>query len=410
MAVTCRFPRWRIVSTDLLSNVATILDKVASDRHVHPILNVPNWQSFTVPSDSPLVNIPFPGSQSDPYVSEGDRLIYWFRQESDTTPYFTCRAAGVSLQVEDSAATEDARTKVTSFDPWKIAYLRPAMDVDGNLPDPLGSWDGEYPAGTTSGEIVLDQLLNTISNPAPTGLGGFIRIDAGAAYGGTGFYTGTIEVTGALTDGFTVQPGQSVGDVWTAMVNTLTLDLILEPIFDPTNRPGYTHQLSIYAEAGTTRNSVIFGWDKAPHNLVNLSRMIDGTQRANALLFGAGQRGSGGVGTVQSDPVSQAKYGNYAVTQFFPSIITPAVVDQLAQFQLSLRANGKTTVQLSPAPNRSPCPFVDYDLGDHCFAYASAERFRQELSGEARIYGFPLDIADDSTEEVKGMVLLPEAA
>lgn len=403
MAVTCRFPKWRIVSTDLDSNVATILDKVASDRHVHPVLNVPLWGSFTVPSDSPLVNIPFPDPDDDPYVAEGSRLIYMFRQESDTPPYFQIRAAGISLQVEDTAMQDDARTKVTFYDPWKYLYYRPAEGFF-MLREPFGPWDGVYSGGTTTAEVVLDQLSNTILQR------GTVRIDAGPFYGGTGFYAGTIfnvydpgSDFPTLGNDWTVGRGFSVGDVWSAMVNTYTIDLVLRPIWDPVNRPGYTHELDIYPQAGEERPDVIFSWDKPPKSVIQISRTEDGTQRATNIALGAGiggQESSTTVGTASD-------VGEYWSTQFLPAELSESVLNRLAEYQLALRANGRTIVQFSPTPNRSACPFLDYNLGDEVFAYASKERFRKELGGAMRIYGFPLDIADDATEEIKGMILLP---
>lgn len=416
MAATCRFPEWRFVSTDLDSNVTTILDRVATQRHVHPILNVPNWLSFNVPSDSRLVNTPYPTDvdTEHSYVDEGDRLIYAFRKESDTPPYFQCRAAGISLQVEDSAEQDEATTKVTAFDPWKLAYCRPAQASDGDLPVPMGTWDGTYAAGTTADIVILTQLLYTILND------GIIRIDAGDGsrsgegpqyqdWGGTAYYQGTLEVAGAIVDPYTVTAGQSVGDVWTAMVAAAYCDIVLTPIFDPINRPGYTHEMSIFVQAGHT-TTCIYGWDRPPHNLTQISRMIDGTQRANKIKFGAGQGGVYGVSALQTDAASVTQYGQYWGQQFLPAEVTVEVVEALAAFQLSLRANGRTVVQFSPTPNRSPCPFVDFNLGDIVSAYASREAFRFALAGEMRVYGFPLDIADDATEQVQGMILLPGAA
>lgn len=403
MASSCQARSWRFVSTDLDSNVATVLDRVASDRMVVPLLGVPSWLGFTVPSDSPLVNIPFPTISDDSTVAEGTRLIYAFRQESDSSPYFVCRGAGTSLQLEDTAEQDTARTRVVAWDPWKLAYSRPAQDADGNLPDPMGDWDGQYSAGTEVGEIVLDQLLNTIAN------NGMMRVDAGAFWGGTGFYTGTLESTDSWSDTepYKVQPGMFVGDVWMAMQTTGKLDIVLTPIYDPINRPGYTHQLSIYQQAGVNQPDCVFGWDTAPHSLTQLSRVYDGTQRANKIKMGAGQGAAQGATALKTDATSVTKYGEYWGQQLFPSVLSQDGLDFIAAWQLELRKNGKQTVQFSPTPERSPCPFIDYDLGDHVRSYATADNFRQVMDGYLRVYGFPISISDDALEEVKGMVLLP---
>ena len=399
MAVTCQSRSWRFISTDLDSNVTTVLDRVATQRRVEPMLNVPNWLSCVVPSDSPLVYIPYPTSVDEPYVAEGVRLMWAFREEtgpgSIDAQFYNPRAAGVCLQVEDTAQQDNARTKVVAWDPWKLAYLRPAQDPSGNLPSPAGSWDGLYPAGTTADEIIVDQLESTIAN------NGSIHLDVSS---------GTIETTSALTDGFEVTQGMSVGDVMTAMVNTATCDIVLTPIWDPVTRPGITHELNIYVQAGSDMADNIFGWDKAPHSLIQLSRSIDGTQRANKVKLYAGQGGSAGAAALETDATSVTKYGEYWAQQFLPGSVIVDAVQDMASYVLGLRKDGRTVIQMSPTPRRSPCPFVDYNLGDRVPVYAGGTQFRQEMFGYVRIYGFPIDISDDALESVAGMVLLPVAA
>lgn len=415
MAVPCQAPSWRFISSDLYTHTITVLDRIASDRHVEALLDVPNWLSFSVPSDSPLVNLTYTDDTfDDSSVAEGDRLIYAFRQEETTDlPYYVVRAAGISMQLEDSAGQDVARTTVTAWDPWKYAYFRPAQSEDGDLPAPTGTWDGKYLAGTTAEIVVLTQLLYTITN------NGIIRIDAGDGsrigegaqyqdWGGTSSYAGTIEVCGALPDDFIVQQGQSVGDVWTAMVTAAYMDIVLTPIWDPVYRPGYTHEMNIYVQAGVDQPDDLFGWDTPPHSLIGLSRNFDGTTRANNVKFGAGQGASGGSAPVQTDTTSVDKYGEYWAQQFLPAAVDVATATQMAVWQLGLRKNGRQIVQFSPTPERSPCPFTEINLGDRVPVYAKQSAFRQELSGYLRIYGMPIDISDDALETVTGMILLPQ--
>lgn len=391
----CQSPMWRVIVTNLASETISILDRVAADRHVHPVLGAPNWQSFTVPSDSPLVNIPVDGG--DPYVAEGNRLVYWFRQESNVSvdPYFTCRAAGTVLQVEDTAQQDDARTKVVSFDTWGLAAKRPACSPDGYRPVPFGPWDGIYPPGTTVGEIIVAQFNNSEANNGP--LRCILDPD-------------NVESTLPWSDTteYVITGGMSVADVWTAMVNTGKCDLVFKPFYDPVGNPGVTHSLYVYQEAGADLPDQIFGWDRAPHSLLALSRMFDGTQRANKVALGAGTGAEYGVHDVVEDTASIAKFGESWVQQALPNVIDKVGLSSLADFQLSLRRNGRQTVQMSPTPERSPCPFQEYDLGDRVPVYASRSKFRQELTGYVRIYGFPIDISDDALETVTGMILLPQ--
>jgi len=409
----CQSPFWRIAITDLDSVSISLLDRVASNRHIEALLNVPNWLSFRVPSDDPLVTIPYESSNSYPYVAEGVRHVYAFRQESDTAPYFTVRAAGTILQIQDSAEADDATSQVVAFDPWKMLYARNAQNLAGELPDQTGEggaasagyWDGVYAPGTEAGDVILDQLKNTITND------GIIHVDAGAAYGGTAFYAGTIQPTLNLTGGWTVEQGKMVGEVWADMVANANCDIILRPIFDPVDRPGYTHELNIYSFAGQDRPDAILGWNLPPRSISQIDRSVDGTQRANEIMYAAGMGGRGGrtnQAAAASDAISQALFGKYSAQQFFPGNDTLDSVRAWADLQLELRKDGRTIVQVWPNPDRSPCPFVEVDLGDRVPVYASGDEFRQDLAGYVRVYGMPIDISDDALESVGGMLLVPQ--
>jgi hypothetical protein len=398
----CASPIWRFVITDRESNTTAVLDKIAADRHVEPLLNQPSWLSMTVPSDSILVNLIYtPDGNGDPKVAEGDRLVYGFRKESSEIPYFTCRAAGTILQVEDTAQQDDARTKLVAWDPWKLAAFRPARGPGGQLPPPMTTMGdeaaaAEYPPGTSVGDIVVDQLTQTTVYDGPMCV-----------------ILGDVEATGAWSDEdpYTIEQGMSVADVWTAMVSTFLCDIILTPLYEPDLNPGVTHVLNIYNQVGEELPDDIFGWDAAPHSLTQISRVKDGTTRANRVQLAAGQSGAYGIAVLQEDDTSRDKYGAYWAQQVLPGVISPTALYDIALFQLHLRTDGRTIVQMSPTPERSPCPFVEYNLGDIVHLYARASEFRQELGGvgpmqNVRIYGFPLDISDDALETVTGMILL----
>ena len=189
-------------------------------------------------------------------------------------------------------------------------------------------------------------------------------------------------------------------------------DIILEPIYDPFNRPRYLAQLNVYAEAGsppTTRSSRGTARPVARRDQP-ADRGIDAAGERREVLRRPGRRGSGGQTiTLQEDAASIIKFGEYWRQQFFPSQTVAAVVQALARAQVDLSAAGRVTVALSPAPERSPQPFLDYFLGDRVPVYAS-QRFRapipaaDESSSDQqnyqRVYGIPLIIGDDSVERV----------
>lgn len=370
--------------------VVTTLQRIGMKRTVTRVLNAPCPATAEVPSDNIRVYLT-DADDGFPKVAEGVRDLIGLRRENTDPPFYVVRYAGTIDQINDCARQDDARSTITAHDPWQYMNSRPVRNGTGGLPGQTGL---SYSA--TKGNVIALQLLeNTINADGPA------RIDLPLAYGGTAYYTGTIEDTDQLDIIF--QQGMMVGEAWTELVKTNTMDIVLEPIYDPINRPGVLAQISIYAQAGTTRYNKIFGWNAPPRSVVDLSRLIDGTQRATSVQFGLGQGGP--YATAQEDAQALATYGSYWALQFLPGQTVAAAVNALAQLQLQLRKDGKTTVAVSPAPERSPRPFVDYDIGDRLPVNATAQGFRQALNGLIRVYGIPLNISDDALESVESLLV-----
>jgi hypothetical protein len=394
-----RFPDytpWRFVVTDLDSVTLTFLDHLATNRRVFFGLNVPAVASGQVPSDNPEVNIL---SGGDPFVQEGIRLLYGFRREGDPTdssgiPRWVVRFAGLILQLEDTAASDTAQTPYTAYDPWQYLLSRPVCGLTGTLP---GTGGLSFTA-TQAGTVIATLLRNTISNHGET------FIDAGASWGGTGFWSGQIDTTPQIDINF--EQGLSVGEAWQQVCDLNVADIILTPIYDPINRPGYLCELNVYELAGVQQDAAIFAWDMPSRSLTGISRLRDGTTRANKVQFFIEQGGA--AVTLQTNASSVTRYGQYWAQQFFPGQSVVAAVVSLAQLQLALRANGKVTVTIDPAAERSPDPFTEYFLGDTVPIYASTN-LREALTGYQRIYGIPIDIDDNGVENIRQLLTSPEA-
>lgn len=381
-------PLWKFVVTDIDSVVLTMLDKLASQRMVTYTLNQPAVSEGLVPSDNPEVNILH--TDGYPFLSEGRRLLLGFRREGGSPPW-VIRFAGIIMQVEDSPPNQDiSYSHYTAYDPWQLMLRRPVVNyITGKLPGPKGiSWDD------TRGDVIAGQVLrNTIA------WHGNSFIDAGPDYGGTSFYTGTLQPTLQMDINFA--QGTSVGDAWVQLVETSTMDIVLTPIYDPVNRPGYLCELNVYDQAGTNQDEAIFAWDLPSRSLTGISDLFDGTQRANVVQLFAG---TGGVpATKVSDATSIAAYQEYWQTQFLPGRNVKEAVNAMALEMLSLQKNGQQTVTISPAPERAPLPFTEYFLGDRVPVYASSN-LRQAVSGYQRIYGIPIEIADDATERIRQLL------
>ncbi len=420
-------PLWRYFLADLSGTGITDLSKITSDRTVDTVLNAPLSMSGTVPSDNKKVWLPWTeDGYDDPYLAEGTRLMWGFRQESDLPPYWTCRGATIVQLVEDTAEQDDARTRFVGWDPWHYMFSRPVTDIDGSLPGENGLSFND----TKVSVIVCELLRNTILNF------GFAYIDAGdGSRSGEGSqyqdYAGSAEYGGFLDDDpvidWNIPQGTSVGQAWQDLCAAGECDIILTPIYEPFGRTvgsdlvvNFLCEISVYAQAGQTRDNQKFSWNMPGRNLVGIDRQQDGSSRINDFMAFAGPGGtSGGQVTVIDNP-SITKYGAYVGQQFFPGLNGPDVVanidaaEALAQQQVNLRATGRQTVTITPASGRGPRPWIDYQLGDRVPVLASAQKFRQLLGQEGsgstfeeqylRIYGWSAAIDDNALETVTVLV------
>lgn len=389
---------WRFAVLDAATfQTITILDRVASQRSVHLRLNAPATAAGVVPSDDPEVNIAH--TDDEPFLAEGTRILAGFRREGGTPPW-VCRYMGVILQIQDTAVGDRLTSAYTAFDAWQELYKRPCRNGAGGLP----GVNGLSFSGTDWDVVIATLLANTIAEDGPC------RIDAGETYGGTAFYGGTVETVDAGAADFGVIQGTSVGEAWAQIVALGVADIVLTPIYDPANRPGYTHELNVYAQAGQVRNEALL---RLGDTVSQMGRLEDGTQRANRIYAYAGSARTLTSGSPHDDSASITKYGVQIDQFFFPGQNVGGAVDALAEWQLLLRANGKTLVTCSPLPERGPLPFTGYYLGDRLPVWAD-RRFRKPIVGNSedgylRVYGIPLDISDDSIEVVSDLLLVAGA-
>lgn len=402
-------PPWRWVVTDLETNTITFLDHLALDATVTYALNKGSTAKVTMPSANPEVNILH--TDGEPFVSEGNRLLYGFRREGGD-PIWQVRFAGKILQVEDHGEVENARTVITAYDPWHLLYQRPMINEDGEFPDEAGFFSFD---DTQAGNIALIFLRNTIINNG-SGLNdhGDLGIDTGdgpfpgAEPGnlpGTPYWDGEYEPT-TQRDTFS-QQGMMVGEVWDQQLETGSLDIVMTPIYDPSRRPGYMADLSIFETAGSQKDDAVFAWDKPSRNLIGINSLKDGTKRANTIRYYYGEGGppSGGGIPLSYGP-SINKYGETWHQQFYPSRIEE-VVNALATLQLLLMEDGVKTVHVTPTPERMPFLFTEFWLGDTVPVFASSN-LRQAIAGFQRIYGVVLSIDENSYEQVPQLLVSPE--
>ena len=410
-------PPWRWLVTDLDSNTLTFLDRLAAEVVVTYTLDKGWTAKMAVPSDNPEISLL--AGDGDPYVSEGNRLLYGFRREG-SGPLWQCRFAGKILQVEDSGETENARTIITAFDAWHLLYQRPMVNFDGDFPDTAGFFSFD---DTQVGIIALTFLRNTIVNHDIFGLG----IDIGDTLHGN--MVGTMPGTSFWGSPYKApwsgrphsvyentnpvdtdcQQGLSVGEVFDQQIDTGSIDIVFTPIYDPVNRPGYIAEMAVYEKVGVEADDAVFAWDKPSRNLRRIDRLKDGLKRANTIRYSWGQGGppvNGGI-PISYGP-SILKYGETWHTQYWPGRIEEAVF-ALETLQLLLMEDGILTVQIEPAPERAPLLFTEWFLGDTVPEFASS-RLRAPLAGFQRIYGVVLNIDENGYEQIPQVLVSPDQA
>jgi hypothetical protein len=394
----------RFVVTDLSGTITTWLDTLVLDATNVRSLNQPAIIDLSVRPNVRRVNGIF--TDGYPRLAQSNRLLYHFIHERHTPPW-RCRGAGVIMSPEDQGDANVPTSHVVAYDPWQYAMGRPAfINTTGDLPPQDGFL---YPA-TRGGVIVATLLLNAIESE---GYGLFI--DAGPDYGGTVYWGGVIEDTPVID--YTVQQGTSVGDNWNQLLTAGQdpdggpggVDIVLDPIWDPMFRPGYTHELSVYNLAGTNLPGAPQGWGAFNRSSTTADRQHDGTPGAfiNVAAFAPGQGTPLDIGAIVENLSSVGVYQPYWQQQWFPSEVSAVAVAAMAQQALSLQKQGKRTFTLAPDPVRSESPFLDYNLGDH-IPVITDNSLRIVSSGFQRVQTIPIQVDTNGYTRVSALLTTPD--
>lgn len=431
-----RVTQARVIITDLAGVVTTWLERNHLGIAVNANLNQA-WQiTGAVRAGDPAVNRIYetggtiPAGDGFPLLAQSNRLVYVLLREapsgSSAHPW-VCEASGIIMSPEDEGDADIGTTHFTAYDPWQ--YLRgiPCFndDVGGRIP-PLGRLftAGAFPDGAA--QIAAQLLSDSISSLAALGYGPsagpFIDLPAtdvgggGGPYAGSGFYNGGgVNPTPPLT--FTVQQGSMLGDVFDQLVaagsdasgTSSGCDIVMEPIYDPTHRRGYVSQLAIYPLAGVERPASPMGWARFTRSATTADRQHDGTPGSfvNIALFGAGQGGADGLGSIQANMLSVTAFYSYWAQAFYPGQPIVGAVENLAMQTLNLHKQGKRTYAVDPDPLRAGSPFVDYAPGDRVNVLAP-NALRVGNAGYHRVQTIPLQINPDGFVRVAKLLTSPD--
>lgn len=157
-------------------------------------------------------------------------------------------------------------------------------------------------------------------------------------------------------------------------------------------------QLRFYTPRGVTLPNVTFAWGVGPHSAKAIKRTTDLEQLVN------NGYAAGASGYKQSlNLPSIAQYGAAQDYQSYTDVTDPAQLASLSAEAVLLGGIGAPVYTITPMPGRSPLPWDNFNLGD-TVTVAAGPRLRGGFSALHRVYGFTLDIADDSSAEVLSSV------
>lgn len=405
---------YRSVVTALDGTILTFLDSRASDRSIDLVWQGAGSARGKVPSFDPEINSLW--TDSSPYLSFANRLLFMLRRDGSTTPY-NPRFAGILSPLQRQGGPDNEYSTYTAFDPWQILYYRPAVKPDNTLIDGSGWWAG----GT--GDAILTNLLDRMLEPftilGPGG-GDVVVPEPDYAHcfidwGWSAFYEGTIETTDVIQKR-KYPIDTSVGQVLDDLVGAGLLEVELTPIYDPKNRPGVCCELSIYATprgSEVYRNDAIFAWDTPGHSLSDIDVAHDGYP-INRLSVRPGTTTAKYVPLI-SDSTSYNRFGDRWLLTNSIDDDQPGPVGVLALAQQRRRRYGKTTLNVTPIPGRSPVPLIDYKPGDYVPVWGSTRLGEAVTPGSVdssgawtephRIYAMTIDLSDNDYEHVSKLTL-----
>lgn len=406
---------WRWVVCGLDGTIKSFLDKLATNVQITYILDDAAQMTCDLPSDN--TEIYQHANDGHPRVDYSRRVLYGLRREEPGggLPPWVCRYGGLIDMLQDQATEDEPVTHLTAHDPWMWAKSLPVLNPDGSLL----SQNGLTYTNRTGNYIARDLIANAYAwivasfpNPMPwseqkdnrhlpnDGQHNFIDID-----------TGHFDTT-AIIPTINFAQGISVGDAWTQLCKTGTVDIVLAPVF---GRPGVLCVMNVYGQAGSERPNAVFGWDLFPRNLVRVDHLFDGTLIENWAQFYAGNLTTPLTPPLNPSRPSYDQYGPYFVQKNYPAGSSAPAVSLLAAAEVALRKAGKKTLQVNPSPGLAPDPFTQYFLGDVVPVWAGRPMppsgnalrggIRSFSLGTNRVYGFQVDLADDLQETVTGLLL-----
>lgn len=366
------------------------LESIALEKQMVKILNGPTQFAFKVPSDDPLVNLPYTDSLDFgpyPYLHVGDRFIRAWRYESGS---WVLRFAGrpVILSTEVDEGEDIAYTHVTCFDAWWFMAYKMVRNI----------LTGDYLSELHFNDTVANLIQDWVFAAGEFGVDPWTGID---------YISGEFS---AATTFITSHNQQTVSDATTDMTSTGACDIRVDPMDTSMGgAAGILGVLNVVDRVGEDKPGVQFGYDIGNAAAAAWKRDQDMTQMANDVMMLSGDPGPGRLSSHDWDESAAEQYGAFECVDTESDIHQQGVLDALRAIRLETSHLPQEIITFQPRSEIQPVVFNDYDVGD-AVTVASSNVVLEAVNGLTRIYGFTLDIADDGYETVSELVVSPSTS
>lgn len=370
---------WRIVICDLQGRPLSLVSRIALEKRLSFQLDRASQCAFTVPSLDPQVQTLH--TDGYPFLNEMNRVVKAYRKEFGA---WRLRFAGVVWTLEDQGEEDAQHTLVTAFDPLQMLTHRVVLTAAGS--DAVDVTFNEAGA-----QIIKKLIQRSIDTHGTVGLG---------YTGSPAQLQGSFAATTALPRTF--YEGTDVASALASVTDTGTCDVTVTPV-DRTD--GTLAVLSVSAQRGSSKPAAVFAYNMGNHTITRIARLKDGDRLANDVTVYGGRRTTAGsdwpVKKHLTDAPSIAAFHRHVATRASPELTQQAYVDALTAEELRFRKQPRELLSITPAAERAPLPFLEYDVGDSVPVYAE---MRETIAGEQRVYGFTIDVDDNAFEHVGELV------
>lgn len=362
-------PDWQFIVCDANGVAIADISRVAWAKRLSWRLDRSWFASCRVPGDDPLRRILH--TDGHPYISAGRRVLKAYRFESNR---WVIWFSGRILQVEDEGDADETWTSLTAYDPWTMLYRRVVRNAGGSRATDV---------------IFAPQAGNVLAKAL---------VDRTITYAGAcGIVTDSADCVFETTadQELPLPQGTSVAHALEMLCDTGLMDVYLRPV---DRQDGVLAEMNVYERFGSERPEAAFHY---PGTIERWRRLVDASELANDLDVFYGTRPAKAKTWPRqtfSDSASVTTFGRWEDTRVFEGAKL-GQAQSIGTLELALRKNPRETVAITPLPERSPLPFLEWFIGD-TITVATDASTGQALSGLQRVYGFTLEIDDDGFETI----------